>query len=101
MAQINEVAEEYRLRSKEEELIIRHFTQCTPGADGAVFVSATSIGNFLQIYSSYKNLNPATIGQVMKSLGFDNNNGKPVKLLGKTVRGFWVLCDPEKLHTLK
>ncbi|MDJ1482475.1 VapE family protein [Cytophagaceae bacterium YF14B1] len=101
MAQINEVAEEYRLRSKEEELIIRHFTQCTPGADGAVFVSATSIGNFLQIYSSYKNLSPDKIGRAMKSLGFDNNNGKPVKLQGKTVRGFWVLCDAEKLHTLK
>jgi hypothetical protein len=100
MAQINEVAEEYRQRSREEELIVRHFTRCSPAAPGAVFASATSIGNFLQIHSTYKNLSPDKIGKAMKTLGFENNNGKPIKLLGKNIRGFWVLCDEDKRQSL-
>ncbi|MDJ1503400.1 VapE domain-containing protein [Xanthocytophaga agilis] len=101
MQRINEVAEEYRLRSKEEELIIKFFTPCTPQASGSAFVSSTTIGHFLQIYSTYKNLSPDKIGRAMKSLGFDNNKGKPIKLSGKSIRGFWVLCDEDKRHSLK
>jgi hypothetical protein len=87
IAELEEYSEEFRIVSKENELISKYYEPCSEFDDNVRYCTSTEIMMRIEAISGLRNLNKDTLGKSLKRLGFEQKRFRHNKVLGR----YWLV----------